>query len=75
MIYISLLCEDQGGFTKGERMSSLIYIWPLYNMHGVFSVISGVSSVKIWHPPRIGMEKGSEKARVRGNEWEGRKPV
>jgi hypothetical protein len=44
-------------------------------MHGVFSVISDASSVKIWHPPRTGMEKGSEEGRVRGNEWEGRKPV
>jgi hypothetical protein len=44
-------------------------------MHGVFSVISGASSVKIWHPPRTGMEKGSEEGRVRGNEWEGRKPA
>jgi hypothetical protein len=26
----------------------------------VHAVISGASSVKIWHPPRTGMEKGSE---------------
>jgi hypothetical protein len=51
-----------------------VYIAVVY-MHGVFSVISGASSVKIWHPPRTGMEKGSEEGRVRGNEWEGRKPV
>jgi hypothetical protein len=37
-------------------------------------VISGASSVKIWHPPRTDKEKGSEEGRVRGNEWEGRKP-
>jgi hypothetical protein len=43
-------------------------------MHGVFSVTSGASSVKIWHPPRrTGMEKGSERGRERGMEWEGRK--
>jgi hypothetical protein len=41
----------------------------------VFSVISGASSVKIWHPPRTGMEKGSVEGRVRGIEREGRKPV
>jgi hypothetical protein len=44
-------------------------------MHGVLSVISGASSVKIWHSPRTGMEKGSEEGRGRGNEWAGRKPV
>jgi hypothetical protein len=37
-------------------------------MHGVFSVISGASGVKIWHPPRTGMEKGSEEGRGRGME-------
>jgi hypothetical protein len=37
-------------------------------------VISGASSVKIWHPPRTGREKGSEEERVRWNEWGGRKP-
>jgi hypothetical protein len=51
-----------------------IYIAFVY-MHGAFSVISGASSVKIWDSPRIGLEKGSEEGRVRGNEWEGRKPV
>jgi hypothetical protein len=35
-------------------------------MHGVFSVISGASSVKIWHPPKTGMRKG-----VRRGEEEG----
>jgi hypothetical protein len=40
-----------------------------------FSVISGASSVKIWHPPRTGREKGSEEGRGRGNEWVGSKPV
>jgi hypothetical protein len=38
-----------------------------------FSVISGASSVKIWHPPRTGMEKESERGRGRGMEWGGRK--
>jgi hypothetical protein len=28
-------------------------------------VISGASSVEIWHPPRIGREKGSEEGRGR----------
>jgi hypothetical protein len=37
-------------------------------MHGVFSVISGASSVKIWHPPRTDKEKGSEEGRGRDNE-------
>jgi hypothetical protein len=37
-------------------------------MHGVFSVISGASSVKIWHPPRTGIEEGSEEGRGRENE-------
>jgi hypothetical protein len=38
-----------------------------------FSVISGASSVKIWHPPRTGREKGSEEGRERGNELGGQK--
>jgi hypothetical protein len=42
-------------------------------MHGVFSVISGASGVKIWHSPRTGMEKGSEEGRGRGMERWGRK--
>jgi hypothetical protein len=42
-------------------------------MHGAFPAISGASSVKIWHPPRIGREKLSEEGRERGKEWEGRK--
>jgi hypothetical protein len=29
-------------------------------MHGTFPATSGASGVKIWHPPRIGREKGSE---------------
>jgi hypothetical protein len=45
-----------------------IYIAVVMYMHGVFSVISGNSSVKIWHPPRTGIEKGSEEGRGRGNE-------
>jgi hypothetical protein len=44
-----------------------IYIKPLY-MHGAISAISGASSVKIFHPPRTGIEKGSEEGRGRGNE-------
>jgi hypothetical protein len=32
-------------------------------------VISGASSVKNWHPPRAGREKGSEEGRGRGMEW------
>jgi hypothetical protein len=36
-------------------------------IHGAFSVISGASSVKIWHPPRAGREKRSEEGRGRGN--------
>jgi hypothetical protein len=68
-VFTALLSKyTQGGFTKGERTSSLLYIYSRY-MHGVFSVISGASSVKIWHPPRTGREKGSEEGRVRGNEW------
>jgi hypothetical protein len=46
----------------------LLYKWPLY-MHEVFSVISGASSVKIWHPPRTGIEKGSEEGRGRGQQY------
>jgi hypothetical protein len=30
-------------------------------------VISGASSVKIWHPPRTDREKGSEEGKGRGN--------
>jgi hypothetical protein len=45
----------QGGFTKEERTSSLLYIKPLY-IHGAFSAISGDSSVKIWHPQRTDRE-------------------
>jgi hypothetical protein len=37
-------------------------------IHGAFSVISGASGVKIWHPPWAGREKGSEEGRGRGNE-------
>jgi hypothetical protein len=66
-LYHSVPGLYQGGFTKGERTSSLLYIKPLY-MHGVFKVISGASSVKNWHPPRTGIEKGSEEGRGRGNE-------
>jgi hypothetical protein len=46
-----------------------IYIAVVLYMHGVFLVISGASSVKIWHPPRTGMEKRSERGRGRGMEW------
>jgi hypothetical protein len=42
-------------------------------MHGAFPAISGASGVKIWHPLRIGREKGSEEGRGRGKDWEGRK--
>jgi hypothetical protein len=42
-------------------------------IHGAFPAISGASSVKIWHPPRTGREKGIEEGRVRGNEEEGQK--
>jgi hypothetical protein len=45
-----------------------IYITVVHTVHGAFSVISGASSVDIWHPPRIGREKGSEEGRGRGNE-------
>jgi hypothetical protein len=38
------------------------------HIHVAFSVISGASSVKIWHPPRAAREKGSEEGRGRGNE-------
>jgi hypothetical protein len=64
----------QGGFTKGERKSSLLCIWPLY-MHGSFPAISGASGVKNWHSPRTDREKGSEQERGRENEWGDRKPV
>jgi hypothetical protein len=37
-------------------------------IHRAFSVISGASSVEIWHLPRIGREKGG---RVRMGEEEG----
>jgi hypothetical protein len=43
-----------------------IYIYPLY-IHGAFSATYSASSVKIWHPPRAGREKGSERGRGRGN--------
>jgi hypothetical protein len=57
--YFSVVVRfTQGGFTKGERTSSLLYI--------AFPAISGASSVKIWHPPRAGREKGSEMGRGRG---------
>jgi hypothetical protein len=57
-------------YKKGERTSSLLYIYSCCTyVHGAFSVISGASSVEIWHPPRIGREKGSEEGRGRGNEW------
>jgi hypothetical protein len=49
-------------------MSSLLYIQPLY-IHGADPSTSGASGVKIWHPPRIGREKGSEMGRGRGMEW------
>jgi hypothetical protein len=44
-------------------------------MHGAFPATSGASGVKIWDPPRIDREKGSEegRGRGRGKEWEGRK--
>jgi hypothetical protein len=44
-------------------------------MHGAFPVISGAPGVKIRHPPRTGIEKGSEEGRGRGNELGDRKPV
>jgi hypothetical protein len=44
-------------------------------MHGPFPAISGASGVKNWQPPRTDSEKGSERVRGRGMEWEGRKPV
>jgi hypothetical protein len=55
---------EKGGFTKGERTSSLLYIWHLY-IHGADPATSGASGVKIWHPPRTGREKGSERGRGR----------
>jgi hypothetical protein len=45
-----------------------IYIAVVHTVHGSFSVISGASSVKIWHSPRAGREKGSEEGIGRGNE-------
>jgi hypothetical protein len=42
-------------------------------MHGAFPAISGASGVKMWHPPRTGREKWSEKGRGREMEWGGRK--
>jgi hypothetical protein len=38
-------------------------------IHGVFPAISGASSVKNWHPPRAGREKGSEEGTVISIEW------
>jgi hypothetical protein len=51
---------------SGRRLC-YIHIEPLF-IHGAFSVISGASSVKIWHPPKTDREKGSEEGRGRGNE-------
>jgi hypothetical protein len=38
-------------------------------IHEAFPATSGTSGVKIWHPPRTDMEKGSEEGRGRENEW------
>jgi hypothetical protein len=62
---MAVMISGQGGFTKGERTSSLLYIYPLY-MHGPFPAISGASGVKNWHPPRTEGRKG-----VRGREEDG----
>jgi hypothetical protein len=52
-----------------ERRADVVFaIYIAVVIHGAFSVISGASSVKIWHPPRAGREKGSEEGRGRGNE-------
>jgi hypothetical protein len=63
---------DQGGFTKGERASSLLYKWALY-IHGAEPATYNASGVKIWHPPRTGREEGSARGRGRGKECGGRK--
>jgi hypothetical protein len=52
-----------------ESGRRLCYINSRCTVHpwGVFSVISGASSVKIWHPLRAGIEKGSEEGKGKGN--------
>jgi hypothetical protein len=51
-------------YISGDSMSSLLYIWPLY-IHGADPATSGASGVIIWHPPRTGREKVSERGRKR----------
>jgi hypothetical protein len=43
-------------------MSPLLYIWPLY-IHGDEPATYSACGVKIWHPPRTGKEKWSERMR------------
>jgi hypothetical protein len=63
----------QGGFTKGVRTSSLLYIYIaiVQYMHGAFPATSGASGVKIWHSPRTGRDEQEEGKSGGG----GRKPV
>jgi hypothetical protein len=63
----------QGGFTKGERTSSLLYIYSRCTCKELFqrSVAPLVVKFGIW----TGIEKGNEEGRVRGNECGGREPV
>jgi hypothetical protein len=61
-----------------KRRADVVFAIYVYSrctmyMHGAFPEISGASSVKNWHPPRTDREKGSERGRGKGTEWEGRK--
>jgi hypothetical protein len=58
-----------------ESGRRLCYIYSRCTMyiHGAFSVVSGTSSVKNWHSPRAGREKGSERGIGGGMEWGSRK--
>jgi hypothetical protein len=58
---------------KEKDVVFAIYIWPLY-IYGAEPATHSASSIKIWHPPKTGREKGSEKGRGRGKEWGSRKP-
>jgi hypothetical protein len=68
MLYVNvrkgLTPYDQGGFTKGERTLSLLYIFNIILVQctsmEIFQWSVAPLVFKIWHSPRTGREKRSE---------------
>jgi hypothetical protein len=67
--YVKSVKKRHKEVLQKESGRRLCYIYIAVVHTWSFSAISGASSVQIWHPPRTGIEKGSEEGRGRGNAW------